>query len=141
MTHYEVVLTDANFELKDAFGYTYKLFDSVTVKDGKATDTKKRNAINNMWANDREGIDDSATMYGLNPTAKVDGQATTAINFILQTWNNGTWPTDGQYATKLKIEIPESVAAAKNNLVEVTLNITDVFGHTFPLKVYIQTVK
>ena len=141
LTHYEVVLTDANFELKDAFGYTYKLFDSVTVKDGKATDMKKRNAINNMWANDREGIDDSATMYGLNPTAKVDGQATTAINFILQTWNNGTWLTDGQYATKLKIEIPESVAAAKNNLVEVTLNITDVFGHTFPLKVYIQTVK
>ena len=141
LTHYEIVLTDANFELKDAFGYTYKLFDSVTVKDGKATDTKKRNAINNMWANDREGIDDNATMYGLNPTAKVDGQATTAIDFTLQTWNNGTWPTDGQYATKLKIEIPESVAAAKNNLVEVTLNITDVFGHTFPLKVYIQTVK
>ena len=41
----------------------------------------------------------------------------------------------------MKITIDKSVAAAKNNLVEVTLNITDVFGHTFPLKVYIQTVK
>ena len=44
-------------------------------------------------------------------------------------------------AQKMVIKIGESVAAAENNLVEVTLNITDVFGHTFPLKVYIQTVK
>ena len=79
LTHYEVVLTDANFELKDAFGYTYKLFDSVTVKDGKATDTKKHNAINNMWANDREGIDDNAPMYGLNPSATIDGDPAGAL--------------------------------------------------------------
>ena len=136
LTHYEVVLTDANFELKDAFGYTYKLFDAVTYKnDGTIASSTKRNALNNMWANDREGINDNARVYGLNPTAKVDGaSAGSLVSFALNNVNSS-------YHTNLTITIDKDVAAAKNNLVEVTLNITDVFGHTFPLKVYIQTVK
>ena len=138
LEEYKVVLTDANFELKDAFGYTYKLFDAVTYKnDGSVASSTKRNAINNMWANDREGIDDNADTYGLNPTAKVDGDASRLVDFTLnQKTIGGT-----TYNTGLTITIDKSVAAAKNNLVEVTLKITDVFGHTFPLKVYIQTVK
>ena len=133
---YKVVLTDANFELKDAFGYTYKLFDAVTYKnDGTIASSTKRNALNNMWANDREGINDNAPYYGLNPTAKVDGaSAGSLVSFALNNVNSS-------YHTNLTITIDKDVAAAKNNLVEVTLNITDVFGHTFPLKVYIQTVK
>ena len=133
---YKVVLTDANFELKDAFGYTYKLFDAVTYKnDGTIASSTKRNALNNMWANDREGINDNAPVYGLNPTAKVDGaSAGSLVSFALNNVNSS-------YHTNLTITIDKDVAAAKNNLVEVTLNITDVFGHTFPLKVYIQTVK
>ena len=133
---YKVVLTDANFELKDAFGYTYKLFDAVTYKnDGTIASSTKRNALNNMWANDREGINDNARVYGLNPTAKVDGaSAGSLVSFALNNVNSS-------YHTNLTITIDKDVAAAKNNLVEVTLNITDVFGHTFPLKVYIQTVK
>lgn len=142
LSHYEVIINDANFEMKDAFGYKYYLFDSVTVKDGKAVDKKKRNALNNMWVNDREGIDDNATQYGLNPTAKVDGNpAGTLVDFDLLTWNGGEYPTTGSYATQMKITIDKSVAAAKNNLVEVTLNITDVFGHVYELPIYIQTVK
>ena len=124
---YQVTITDDNFVLKDAFGYEYKLFD---------TKDKKRNVINNMWANDREGINDNVNCYGLNPTAKVDGLITTTLvkfNLIPDATKN--------YGTGLNIIIDKSVAAAKNNLVEVTLNITDVFGHTFPLTVYIQTVK
>ena len=133
---YKVVLTDANFELKDAFGYTYKLFDAVTYKnDGTIASSTKRNALNNMWANDREGINDNAPYYGLNPTAKVDGaSAGSLVSFALNNVNSS-------YHTNLTITIDKDVAAAKNNLVEVTLNITDVFGHTFPLKVYIQTVE
>ena len=143
LTAYEVIINDANFDMKDAFGYKYYMFDSVTVKDGKAVDTKKRNALNNMWANDREGLkDDSNTYYGLNPTAKVDGNpAGSLVKFNLLTWNGGVWPTDGTYATQMKITIDKSVAAAKNNLVEVTLNVTDVFGHVYELPIYIQTVK
>ena len=88
-----------------------------------------------MWANDREGINDNAPYNGLNPTAKVDGaSAGSLVSFALNNVNSS-------YHTNLTITIDKDVAAAKNNLVEVTLNITDVFGHTFPLKVYIQTVK
>ena len=47
----------------------------------------KRNAINNMWANDREGIDDNADTYGLNPTAKVDGDASRLVDFTLNQKN------------------------------------------------------
>ena len=139
LDEYKVVLTDANFELKDAFGYTYKLFDAVTYKnDGTVASQNKRNAINNMWANDREGINDNVDItYGLAPTAKVDGASSSLVDFTL----NSTTISGTTYYTGLTITIDKSVAAAKNNLVEVTLNITDVFGHTFPLKVYIQTVK
>ena len=63
------------------------------------------------------------------------------VKFNLLTWNGGVWPTDGTYATQMKITIDKSVAAAKNNLVEVTLNVTDVFGHVYELPIYIQTVK
>ncbi len=125
LKNYEVTISDANFELKDAFGYVYKIFD---------TKDKKRNAINNMWANDREGINDNVACYGLNPTAKVDGR----FNSSLVTFTDLDTAAD---KTKLTITIDPSVAAAKNNLVEVTLNITDVFGHIYQLPIYIQTVK
>ena len=140
---YVVTLTDANFTLKDAFGYEYKLFDKVTLKnDGTASEAIRRNAINNMWANDREGIDDNAIMYGLNPIAKVDGQVNNSIQInLIDARGNVITNVATQYPTGLKVVIPASVAAAKNNLVEVTLNITDVFGHVYQLPVYIQTVK
>ncbi|HJG78191.1 hypothetical protein, partial [Phocaeicola barnesiae] len=146
LTNYVVNISDANFDMKDAFGYKYYLFDSVTTKDGSVVSTAKRNSLNNMWANNREGINDAANTYGLNPTAKVDGAATTTlVTFGLRTWDDNdasaVTSSGSPFATQLKITIDESVAAAKNNLVEVTLNITDVFGHTFPLTVYIQTVK
>ena len=151
LTHYEIVLTDANFEMKDAFGYTYKLFDSVVLdKDGvTAKEAKKRNAINSMWANNREGINDYAHMYGLNPVAYVDGKTGTDISnqvdlTLVDARGNeisSTFDPTAQYPTGLKVEIPEGVAAAANNLVEVTLNITDVFGHAYQLPVYIQTVR
>ncbi|WP_462338011.1 hypothetical protein [Phocaeicola barnesiae] len=146
LTNYVVNISDANFNMKDAFGYKYYLFDSVTTKDGSVVSTAKRNSLNNMWANNREGIDDTADTYGLNPTAIVDGTTTTnLVTFGLRTWDDNdasaVTSSGSPFATQLKITIDKSVAAAKNNLVEVTLNITDVFGHTFPLTVYIQTVK
>ena len=131
LKYYEVTITDANFTMKDAFGYTYKLFD---------TKDKKRNALNSMWANDREGIKDNADWYGLKPTAEIDGRPATdtEVTFTYDGTNEATALTGAQ---KMVIKIDKFVAAAENNLVEVTLNITDVFGHTFPLKVYIQTVR
>ena len=138
LDYYEINLTDANFNLKDAFGDIYKLFDEVTYKDGKATSGKKRNAINNMWANDREGINDNANEYGLNPTGFVDNKESSDKVFLqLQTVDyNST-----KYHTGLNIRIDKSVAAAKNNLVRVEIHVTDVFGHEFVIPVYIQTVK
>ena len=43
----------------------------------------------------------------------------------------------------MKITIDKSVAAAENNVIKVTLHITDVFGteHGYDLPIYIQTVK
>ena len=134
---YQVTLTDANFTLEDAFGYGYKLFDEVTYKDGKAASGKKRNAINNMWANDREGINDNATHYGLNPIGYVDGDASSLVTFTLQKETISSTI----YNKGLTITIDKSVAAAKNNLVKVEINVTDVFGHEFTVPVYIQTVK
>ena len=134
---YKVTLTDANFTLEDAFGYGYKLFDQVTYKDGVANSGKKRNAINNMWANDREGIYDKATEYGLNPVGYVDDKVSGSVSFILDTETIGT----DTFNTGLTITIDKSVAAAKNNLVRVEINVTDVFGHEFVIPVYIQTVK
>ena len=143
--NYVINISDANFNMEDAFGKKYYLFDSVTTKDGSVVDTKKRNELNSMWANNREGIDDSAPMYGLNPSATIDGDPAGAlVEFDMLLWDGSIWnitanPTYN--GTSMKITIDKSVAAAQNNLVEVTLNITDVFEHTFPLKVYIQTVK
>ena len=149
--NYVINISDANFEMEDAFGKKYYLFDSVTTKDGAVVDTKKRNVLNSMWANNREGIEESdvnkTNKYGLNPTAKVDGRDATPIEvqFDLLTWNGGdannVTSAGSPFATQMKITIDKSVAAAQNNLVEVTLNITDVFGHSYPLTIYIQTVR
>lgn len=149
LTHYKIVLTDANFKMKDAFGYTYKLFDTVVLdKDGNvvANETKKRNAVNNMWANNREGINDNAPMYGLDPVAYVDGVENTSVELdLIDVRGNAidatTFDPTAQYPIGLKIEIPQGVAAAANNLVEVVLQITDVYGHTYDLPVYINTVQ
>ena len=147
LDYYQVTLTDANFILKDAFGDEYKLFDKVSLKnDGTVNEAIKRNVINNMWANNREGINDNVNCYGLNPTAKVDGQINEDVTINLIDVRGDVIDSDdfdpaSQYPTGLKVVIPASVAAAKNNLVEVTLNITDVFGHVYQLPVYIQTVK
>ena len=134
---YQVTLTDANFILEDAFGYGYKLFDKVTYKDNTVSEKAKRNAINNMWANDREGINDNAAQYGLNPIGYVDGVASNKVGFNLQK----ATISGSDYYTGLTITIDKSVAAAKNNLVKVEINVTDVFGHEFTIPVYIQTVK
>ena len=145
--NYVINISDANFNMEDAFGKKYYLFDSVTTKDGAVVDTKKRNALNSMWANNREGINDNANKYGLDPEAEIDGRAATAaeVQFDLLTWNGGdansVTSAGSPFATQMKITIDKSVAAAQNNLVEVTLNITDVFGHTYPLTIYIQTVE
>ena len=119
--------------MKDVFGYTYKLFDA---KDSKGNITK-RNVLNNMWANDREGINDNATWYGLNPKAEIDGVAAGNKVWFYQ----GAAPDAKTGATEMTIYISKDVAAAKNNLVKVTLQITDVFGHAYNLPIYIQTVK
>ena len=133
LDYYKVTITDANFTLKDVFGYTYKLFDA---KDSKGNITK-RNVLNNMWANDREGINDNATWYGLNPKAEIDGVAAGNKVWFYQ----GAAPDAKTGATEMTIYISKDVAAAKNNLVKVTLQITDVFGHAYNLPIYIQTVK
>ena len=146
LTHYEIVLTDANFEMKDAFGYTYKLFDAPVLDAGGSLTqaSKKRNAINNMWANNREGINDKAHMYGLNPVAYVDGQKNTDVKFaFVDVVGNEflTFDEVSDYTTGLKVKIPQAVAAAANNVVEVVLQITDVYDHIYELPVYIQTVE
>ena len=146
LDHYEIVLSDANFEMKDAFGYTYKLFDAPVLDAGGSLTqaSKKRNAINNMWANNREGINDNATMYGLDPVAYVDGQENTRVTFaFVDVVGNefSTFNVVSDYTTGLKVEIPQAVAAAANNVVEVVLQITDVYGHIYELPVYIQTVE
>ena len=138
---YKITLTDANFTLEDAFGYEYKLFDQVTLKNGAVESGKKRNAINNMWANDREGINDGAKLYGLNPVGYVDGKASNKVVIELVKATKGTDPNKVEFYTGLTITIDKSVAAAKNNLVKVEINVTDVFGHEFVIPVYIQTVK
>ena len=135
LDYYKVTINDANFILKDAFGDTYKLFDA---KDSKGNITK-RNVLNNMWANDREGIDDKAIWYGLNPKAEIDG--TNAGNKVWFHDPSTSAPNASTGATEMTIYISPEVAAAKNNLVKVTLQITDVFGHTYDLPIYIQTVK
>ena len=146
LDHYEIVLSDANFEMKDAFGYTYKLFDAPVLDAGGSLTqaSKKRNAINNMWANNREGINDNAPMYGLDPVAYVDGQENTRVTFaFVDVVGNefSTFNVVSDYTTGLKVEIPQAVAAAANNVVEVVLQITDVYGHIYELPVYIQTVE
>ena len=153
LVRYEVTISDANFTVKDVFGDTYKLFDRQNYDSkGAPTTVTKRNALNNMWANDREGINDKAqwtysattgVWYGLNPTAMIDGRDADIqeVWFENESGKNGTRGADVLAATKMVIKIAPSVAAAKNNLVEVTLNITDVFGHVYQLPVYIQTVK
>ena len=148
--NYVIKISDANFNMEDAFGKKYYLFDNgVAAKDGSfdATASKKRRALNSMWANDREGIvEGDDTFYGLDPQAKVDGTATTLVGFELVAWNGNlvdpnaptfdpSWHYNG-----MKITINKAVAAAQNNVVEVTLNITDVFGHVYQLPIYIQTV-
>ena len=135
LKHYAVTINDANFTLKDAFGDTYKLFDA---KDSKGKITK-RNVLNNMWANDREGINDNARWYGLNPKAEIDG--TDAGNKVWFYEPSTSAPDASNDVTEMTIYISPEVAAAKNNLVKVTLQITDVFGHTYDLPIYIQTVK
>ena len=144
--HYEIVLSDANFEMKDAFGYTYKLFDAPVLDAGGSLTqaSKKRNAINNMWVNNREGIDDNADMYGLDPVAYVDGQENDGVTFaFVDVVGNefSTFDEVSDYTTGLKVKIPQAVAAAANNVVEVVLQITDVYGHIYELPVYIQTVE
>ena len=150
LDHYEVIISDANFTLKDVFGDTYKLFDAVTRNSsGAPISGTKRNQLNNMWANDREGIDDDLVngYYGLNPIGEVDDDPTTASLFTYTFLNE--WDQDvtadvlksDKYAVSMKITIDPSVAAARNNLAKVTLRITDVFGHHYDLPIYIQTVK
>ena len=139
-------MSDANFEMKDAFGYTYKLFDAPVLDAGGSLTqaSKKRNAINNMWANNREGINDKAHMYGLNPVAYVDGQKNTDVKFaFVDVVGNEflTFDEVSDYTTGLKVKIPQAVAAAANNVVEVVLQITDVYDHIYELPVYIQTVE
>ena len=146
LLYYQVIISDANFTMKDAFGDKYYLFD---------TKDKKRNLLNNMWANDREGIFNEYTngktenCYGLDPSAEIDGKPdeVNKVNYYLLN-TSGTvvtnvGDTSGEKATQMKITIDESVAAAENNVIKVTLHITDVFGteHGYDLPIYIQTVK
>ena len=151
--NYEVTISDANFNMEDAFGKKYYLFDSVTLKsDGTFDYGTKRNDLNTMWTNNREGINvDASTTYGLKPSAKIDGNPVSVgtggdITFAFLNWQGNeitsTIPANAApYAVGMKIVISEQVGAAQNNLVEVTFNITDVFGHSYPLTVYIQTVE
>ena len=155
LLNYVVNISDANFNMEDAFGMKYYLFDKGVVdKSGNfdANASKKRRALNSMWANDREGIIETKdSFYGLDPQAKVDGKDDTTpklVKFALVAWNgnlvdpisaslfDSSWHYNG-----MKITIDKKVAAAQNNLVEVTLNVTDVFKHTYPLTIYIQTVR
>ena len=151
LQNYVINISDANFNMEDAFGYKYYLFDNGVVdKSGNfdANASKKRRALNSMWANNREGIiETKESFYGLDPQAKVDGKDDTThklVKFALVAWDGTEYTTDIEPAyhyNSMKIIIDPSVAAAKNNLVEVTLNVTDVFGHTYPLTIYIQTVR
>ncbi|MDN0051251.1 hypothetical protein QVO10_18080 [Bacteroides gallinaceum] len=83
-------------------------------------------------------------MYGLNPVAYVDGQENTRVKFaFVDVVGNefSTFNVVSDYTTGLKVEIPQAVAAAANNVVEVVLQITDVYEHIYELPVYIQTVE
>ena len=149
LLNYVVNISDADFNMEDAFGMKYYLFDKGVVdKSGNfdASASKKRRALNSMWANDREGIVEKESFYGLNPQAKVDGEDDTThdlVKFALVAWNGKEYTTidPAYHYNSMKITIASSVAAAQNNLVEVTLNVTDVFKHTYKLTIYIQTVR
>ena len=151
LQNYVVNISDADFNMEDAFGMKYYLFDKGVVdKSGNfdANASKKRRALNSMWANDREGIIETKdSFYGLDPQAKVDGKDDTdhdLVKFALVAWDGTEYTTNidpAYHYNSMKITIDSSVAAAQNNLVEVTLNVTDVFKHTYKLTIYIQTVR
>ena len=122
LTGYEVTVSEGNFNMVDALGDKYKLFD---------TSSKTRKELNQMW-NDRECIDDAAPMYGLNPVALVNGSNAGAnVRFTLPAAKK----------TQLNIWISPTLGGAANNAVDVTLNVTDVFGHSTPVKFVINTLK
>lgn len=128
VVRYEVSVGESNFNMTDAFGRKYYLFDN---------GSKTRSELTTQWNGNRQGLELDKTapsLYGLYPVAKMqDTDVTgTLVNFALDN-------TADKKTTKLVITIDESVGVGKT--VDVSLSVTDIFGHSVPVNFQVQTLK
>ena len=126
LDHYEFSVSNNDFTMTDAFGNAYYLFDN---------DKVYRANLHVKLLEDRQGIvtdKNEPSFYGLYPSAKVDGATTDLVTFKLD--KGGV--TD--YTTKMTMEINKSAGVDK--VIEITYNVTDVFGCVKPVTFYVRTV-
>ena len=126
--HYTISVSDANFNMTDAFGRKYYLFDN---------GTKSRAELTTQWVANRQGLEINKTapsLYGLYPVAKMQDTDVTGglVKFALDS-------TADKKTTKLVITIDESVGAGKT--IDVSFTVTDIFGHSVPVNFQVQTLK
>ena len=126
LNHYEFSVSNGDFTMTDAFDNAYSLFDS---------SSKFRANLHVKLLEDRQGIildKNAPSYYGLYPTAKVDGVATSLVTYAL----DKTAPTD--MTTKMTISIDKTAGVDK--VFEITYNVTDVFGCVKPVTFFVRTV-
>ena len=126
LDRYEFSVSNNDFTMTDAFGNAYYLFDN---------DKVYRANLHVKLLEDRQGIvtdKNEPSFYGLYPSAKVDGATTDLVTFKLD--KDGV--TD--YTTKMTMEINK--AAGVDKVIEITYNVTDVFGCVKPVTFYVRTV-
>ena len=126
LNRYEFSVSNGSFTMTDAFNNAYYLFDDAT---------KVRANKHVKLLEDRQGINiekAAPSFYGLYPSARVDGQATSLVTFAL----DKTGATD--MTTKMIMTINKSAGVDK--VFEITYNVTDVFGCIKPVKFFVRTV-